>query len=91
MISFDTNKFDGLLLHENSIPTITKYIYDNLINTKNRNLSIKKSRISFYFYTFYKIEDVVLFYMCLISMNLCRISRDDFDKKYGREPYSCWK
>lgn len=91
LISFDTNQFDGIVLDENSITKITDHIYNKLINIKNKKLSIKKSRIVLYLYTLCKIEDIVLFNVSLIVTKHSDISRNDFEKTYGREPYSCCK
>ena len=56
-IGFDSNRFDGELLDENSLDEITKTVYNKLL--REPNLRIKNSGIYLVLYTLCKIENVI--------------------------------
>jgi hypothetical protein len=89
LILFDSNRFDGMILNENSVSKISKYIYDKLINFKEKKIKIQNSELAVYLYSLCKVDDFVFLNVWEIITSPFNQERSSWEKQYEQDPYSC--
>ena len=91
LILFDSNRFEGMILNENSIPNISTSIYEKLTNHKQLPLKIQNSELAVYIYSLCKVDDFVFLNVWEIITYPFNQERWNWENQYRRVPYSCCK
>lgn len=82
---------DGMVLDKNTIPVITKKIYESISSIKDENLKIKENQVNLIVYTLCQIEEMLLFLVWDICPYVVVQSKNAWENRYSLPSNECCK